>query len=414
MVSRLAAFVFGLLIVVPAAAHRGNIAYGGHDTGVETGHYVDGLYATGKHLNRLDWETSCSADNGTACNYQNSVRDDGWLYKRSFTWLFPKVQHCDLGDTLQGGVCAPSTSCQLPDYVYTTDTNPVPNFGNADDCLWELYSQTNNQDGTVNVTYKATGWAWADGDDFTGSNDSTPGNPIGDLPAAASGYDDPFGGGGGGPVACAIGTESFAQWVYDDPSDPDRSTHCLSNGCEAINWAHDGTGGAVNGICLGDGTEADDACFSEVVYTGETCTHGNDPNVDTDSDNTATGGSGSANNAGVESRLDEVVDALTCDPLDADCGSPDVPNDAVDYGTTAQTVYDRIEAAPIVAALGNIGTSIPAGACPTASTDPIEVLGDAILTLDAHCTIWQEFDDVLHGFMLIVWSLIGVGIVFRA
>lgn len=101
--------------------------------------------------------------------------------------------------------------------------------------------------------------------------------------------------------------------------------------------------------------------------------------------------------------------------IDADCNQTLPSLGSVDtIGASATDLWNRVSNAPVIQAIAAIDTTFPAGACPNFTTDPIEPLGDEVLVFDTQCAIWAEIASTVHAFMLIVWSLIGVGIFLRA
>lgn len=324
-------------------------------------------------------------------------------------------RHCAVGSTFQGTACAVGGGeCAAYDgdqVVYTGDAAGAL-WVNEEGCYYQRIASSANAS-CFDLTYENTGWQEVDDNYFSWINSLITGDIIGPAPEACTGHDAPVwsgaGAGGGGGEACVVGYEVFAQYPYMDVSDfTDPQTLCASNSCEIIGTAS---------ICLGNPGEGN-LCGGDFTQNGQSCGYTDGTGAgETTNDNATEGGNAGVNMAGVESRLDTIADLIECDPLtDPRCVTDDQPavGTAQTMDQTVQDVYTRIENAPLVQALSGIGSSIPAGACPTGTTDPIEPLGGTVLTFDAHCVIWQEFDDVLHAFMLTVWSLIGVGIIFRA
>ncbi len=81
------------------------------------------------------------------------------------------------------------------------------------------------------------------------------------------------------------------------------------------------------------------------------------------------------------------------------------------FGTMTQGFIDRIAAAPLVASVANLGSSLPAGACP----DWTLTMFDREISLSAPmCTIWGEIAGILSAVMLVAWGLLAARIVLSA
>lgn len=83
------------------------------------------------------------------------------------------------------------------------------------------------------------------------------------------------------------------------------------------------------------------------------------------------------------------------------------------FGELTGAFLARVEGAPLVSAIGDLGTSMPAGECPAPSTT-LDYLDGATITLDAHCTMWPDIATVLSAVMLACWVFIGARIVLSA
>lgn len=83
------------------------------------------------------------------------------------------------------------------------------------------------------------------------------------------------------------------------------------------------------------------------------------------------------------------------------------------FGEALSSFMAAAEGAPVIAAATGIGASLPAGECPAPSL-VVPYLGDVELTLDAHCTLWEEIAFVFTAVMLAVWVFIGARIILSA
>jgi len=93
---------------------------------------------------------------------------------------------------------------------------------------------------------------------------------------------------------------------------------------------------------------------------------------------------------------------------------PAVPelDEVAGFGDITQGFLDGVEGAPIVAAWTGIGSSIPAGSCPTAN---ITVFGAAYSFTDTMCDIWDNtVSPLLSVVFLFVWPFLGLRIVMSA
>jgi hypothetical protein len=93
-----------------------------------------------------------------------------------------------------------------------------------------------------------------------------------------------------------------------------------------------------------------------------------------------------------------------------------LPGEFEDVGTVlsiTDVFVGRVQAAGIVAAVGGLGGSMPAGECPAPSTT-IDYLAGMTLELDVHCGIWDEIASIIAGVMLAGWVFVGARILMSA
>lgn len=354
--------------------------------------------------------------------------------------------HCPLGYlqsspgttcTLSTNECSPSTLAEVS-WVATSN----PQYFNHDGCLWTRTSSSANGE-NFNVSYEGSGWHEMDEDSIgTACATDCPAVPDGAAPAsappaAAEGEDWPFDEDTGPtPVdeaVCTAGRVLYTNWPYDEGAGNTVEDMCMNTGCRAE------TGDA---ICM----ESHGSCGGWVTLTGEMCDGTEDTLQGTDE---ASGpASGSADLGGVEQRLEQiysrlgtnqVADALgnaaviaaigsAADQISEAAGagagecadescSAALPTigEAVDLETGLDAALARIEAAPIVAAFTDLGSTITAPTeCPSFTSDPIAQLNDQTLTITAQCDLWEDVAPVLSAVMLIIYTMSGAFIIFRA
>lgn len=90
-------------------------------------------------------------------------------------------------------------------------------------------------------------------------------------------------------------------------------------------------------------------------------------------------------------------------------------NETVDtFGDQFSSFYSRIENSPLLSAYDNFIGQVPAGTCTGVDSDPLAFLDNAVLTIDAHCTLWDDVAPIISALMLAAWSLTAGIIVLRA
>lgn len=92
-----------------------------------------------------------------------------------------------------------------------------------------------------------------------------------------------------------------------------------------------------------------------------------------------------------------------------DCDVPDL-GEVDTFGELTSAFMSAAEDAPLMAALAGVGTSIPAGSCPTYE---LSILGETY-TLDLMCSEWDDFAGVLSTIMLCGWGLLAMRVLFSA
>ncbi len=207
------------------------------------------------------------------------------------------------------------------------------------------------------------------------------------------------------------------------------TTYCLDTNTPDENC------GTVNGeyVCL-DGVPDGNCVFTpngQAICDGGSQTNTPDETISTDSNDLDVFGDGNtggtSGGSGNTSGTDDVGGTPGGGGGTGDGGQPgdcdgtncqgQLPgaNEAVDdFGTLFSNFYGRVEAAPVIAAFGGIPGSLPSGSCAAVDSDPIAFLNNQVLSLDVHCSMWQEIEPILSGVMLAIWALLGGLIILRA
>lgn len=102
------------------------------------------------------------------------------------------------------------------------------------------------------------------------------------------------------------------------------------------------------------------------------------------------------------------------DPDDDEEGeftSPELQEVGCDYEGCTEEYYTRISAAPIVAAIASVGSSIPTGSCPSYT---LEAFGEEYSLSAPMCDIWDSLSSILSALFLVVWAWVATRIVLSA
>lgn len=72
----------------------------------------------------------------------------------------------------------------------------------------------------------------------------------------------------------------------------------------------------------------------------------------------------------------------------------------------------RVQASPIYQATAGVSFVLPAGVCPTPSAT-LDFISTTI-TMDAHCSLWNDVKEVISAVMLAIYAFIGIRIILEA
>lgn len=103
-----------------------------------------------------------------------------------------------------------------------------------------------------------------------------------------------------------------------------------------------------------------------------------------------------------------------CEGSECDGALPGDNEEVAGFGDLTSDFLDRVEAAPLIAAITGLGGTAPAASCEGESSDALAALGGEVLTFDAHCTMWPEISGVLYAVMMVAWSILGAIIILKA
>ena len=207
------------------------------------------------------------------------------------------------------------------------------------------------------------------------------------------------------------------------------TTYCMDNSKPDENC------GTVNGeyVCL-DGVPDGNCVFTpngQAICDGGSQTNTPDETISTDTDtldifgNGNTGGTsgGGGNTSGTDdvggtpgggSGTGDGSQPGDCDGTNCQGQLPGANEAVDDFGTLFANFYGRVQGAPVIAAFGGIPGSLPAGSCAAVDSDPIAFLNNQVLSLDVHCSMWQDIEPIISGVMLAIWALLGGLIILRA
>lgn len=126
----------------------------------------------------------------------------------------------------------------------------------------------------------------------------------------------------------------------------------------------------------------------------------------------SSGGSGSTSGTVNTQSQDTADGECTGDECNGTSGAIPTLEETPTFQQITSAYWSSLQAAPIIAAVNSVSTSLPAANCPVWST----ALGylNTTLTFDVHCELFANIAPLLSAVMLAVWSILGIVIILRA
>lgn len=311
------------------------------------------------------------------------------------------------------------TVCGNDGCVYTVDESPA------------IKTELNGGAGSI-IGVRATGQACAATEPATGAPEGEPGECVeGGGTMACLDKDAPPGQGCGyfngdyvctghvpddscvsfasGGVACTADSPDAPKGADGEPLEP---TGSVSNGPSTVDYfdpatvagattpatTRPGQGGSASGAPGRDGSGASGTGSGSGGSTTINCPEGaTTPCVNNGTINSGSGAGGAGDGDG------------ECEAEEG-CSNPEL-EEVCEFGECAQSFYNRIKAAPLVAGVLEAGAAMPAGSCPNWSLAAFE--SDYSLSAPM-CEIWDQVSPLLSAVFLVIWGWVATRIVLSA